>query len=125
MSAAASSTTTMIPTTTVAASTAKTNSSGNEGGYYGYFNFLSFACGIVAVLVARAIYRKLRIRYRRNVSVIDMDQVDDGIICSSRRTIASSVNTIVSGNGENRSEGDDGGENAFYGRAYDGLGEVF
>ena len=58
-------------------------------------------------------------------AVIDMDQVDDGIICSSRRTIASSVNTIVSGNGENRSEGDDGGENAFYGRAYDGLGGVF
>ena len=124
MSAATSSTTTMIPTTTVAASTAKTNSSNGGGGYYGYFNLLSFVCGIIAVLVVRVLYRKLRMRYRRNVSVIDMDQVDDSVICRSRRAIGS-VNTIVSGSGENRSEGDDSGDNTFYHRTYDDLGEVF
>ena len=80
------------------------------------FNFLSFACGIATTLVIRIIYSKFRLKYRRYGSVVDMDQIDGSVV--HNRVVIGSVNT-------NNVEEGDAGENTFYRRTYDGLGEVF
>ena len=71
-------------------------------------------------LVARVLYRKIRIRYRQNTSVVDMDRIDGSVVLQrSNRVAIGSVDTIVTTAGEETND------NTFYRRAYDDLGEVF
>ena len=99
-------------TLTVASST-KTNICNRGGGCYEYFNILSFTCGIATTILIRVLYTKYRIKYRRNVSVVNMDQIDVGIV--PNREAIGSVNTVHI----------DGQHNTFYHRSYDDLGKVF
>ena len=84
---------TVVTPTTVLVSTVKINSRNNGDEHYEYFNILSFVCGIVVALVVPVFYRKFRVRYRQNTSVVDMDQIDTGVVVTQGSAVAGGEET--------------------------------